>query len=382
MTTQAHPPAARAPRLRRYWLVAHRWFALSFGRVLALMGVTGALLMIAAPLDHHLHPELFSVVAPDDRATVSLESVRQRLAGEFGPRAALSFHPLRFPQQSLEATVRGKWSGAVYVDPYTGRELGRRAQTDGFFNLLFRLHSSLLLDQAGKPLLACVALVYLLLLVSGLVLWWPRAGSAAWRIELRRGRTRALYDLHRVGGASLGLVIALSVATGAYMAWRPLAGWVTAAMTAASGAHPARAPSLPARPSPSQPMLAVDALVARARAAFPDGQVNIVQMPAKADAPLRVRMRLPDDPHPNGLTSVWIDPYSGAVLAAQRWDRLDPGARAVSVIYPLHTGALGGPLLMVVLAVGGLASGGLSATGLWQWWRRRKLRRARVVQAG
>jgi uncharacterized iron-regulated membrane protein len=175
-----------------------------------------------------------------------------------------------------------------------------------------------------------------------------------------------------VGGASLGLVIALSVATGAYMAWRPLGGWVTAL----AGAHPVSAPVLVSKPSPAQPMLPLDALVARAHAQFPDGAINIVQWPAKADAPLRVRMRLPDDPHPNGLTSVWLDPYSGNVLAAQRWDQLDPGAKAVSVIYPLHTGELGGPLLMTVLAVGGLGLFGLSVTGIWQWWRRRKGRLA------
>ncbi|AXF00469.1 hypothetical protein CUJ88_18030 [Paraburkholderia hospita] len=69
------------------------------------------------------------------------------------------------------------------------------------------------------------------------------------------------------------------------------------------------------------------------------------------------------------------DPFSGNVLAAQRWDQLDPGARAVSVIYPLHTGELGGTLLMTVLGVGGLALFGLSVTGVWQWWRRRKARR-------
>ncbi|CAN7668196.1 PepSY domain-containing protein [Paraburkholderia sp. SIMBA_054] len=47
----------------------------------------------------------------------------------------------------------------------------------------------------------------------------------------------------------------------------------------------------------------------------------------------------------------------------------------MSVIYPLHTGELGGPLLMTVLGVGGLALFGLSVTGVRQWWRRRKARR-------
>ncbi|WP_109479719.1 PepSY-associated TM helix domain-containing protein [Paraburkholderia sp. C35] len=365
-----HAHGARTVRIRHYWIVAHRWFGLSVGWVLALAGITGALLMIAAPLDEGLHPELFHVGGPAGGAVVSLESVRQRLASEFGPHTGLTFHPPRDTHQSIEVTVRSKWKGTIYFDPYTGRELGRRGQTQGFFNVLFRLHSSLLLDETGKPLLACVALCYLLLLVSGLVLWWPRGGVTGWRIELRRGRTRALYDLHRVGGASLGLLIAVSVASGAYMAWRPLNGWVTAL----AGAHPMRPPTLSTQPVSTSRRLPVDTLVARAHEQFPDGQINIVQWPAKADAPLRIRMRLPDDPHPNGLTSIWLDPYSGAVLAVQRWNQLDPGARAVAVIYPLHTGELGGLPLMVILSTGGVALCGLFVTGIWQWWRRRKAR--------
>ncbi|WP_210235074.1 FAD-binding oxidoreductase, partial [Mesorhizobium sp. M2D.F.Ca.ET.233.01.1.1] len=36
---------------------------------------------------------------------------------------------------------------------------------------------------------------------------------------------------------------------------------------------------------------------------------------------------VPDDPNPNGLTSVWLDPSTGRILAAQRWNALDLGAR-------------------------------------------------------
>lgn len=370
MNTARAPRQAARPHLRGYWLIAHRWFALTVGWVLALMGITGALLMVAAPLDKHWHSELFHVDASNP-AHASLESVRQRLTKEFGPRVSLSFLPPSDAHASLAVNVRGqsngKWEGTVYLDPATGQELGRRAQTEGFFNVLFKLHSTLLLGPLGKPLLAWVALAYLLMLVSGLVLWWPRKGMAVWRVELKRGPTRALYDLHRVGGASMGLVIAVSVATGAYMAWRPLGGWVTAL----SGAHPTHAPVLPARASHAEPMLPLDALVAHAREPLPDGRLYLVQLPKEGNRPLRVRLRLPDDPHPNGLTSVWLDPYTGKILAVQRWDQLDPGARATSVVYPLHTGELGGVPLMIVLAAGGLTLGALSVTGVWQWWRKR-----------
>jgi uncharacterized iron-regulated membrane protein len=86
---------------------------------------------------------------------------------------------------------------------------------------------------------------------------------------------------------------------------------------------------------------------------------------------VRVRLRLPDDPHPNGLTSVWLHPQSGAVLAAVRWDRLDLGSRAYAIVYPLHIGQWFGPPQQVLHALLGSALAMLAAAGLWLWWQRR-----------
>jgi uncharacterized iron-regulated membrane protein len=362
------------PRLRHLWLTAHRWFALSLGWVLAIMGITGALLVIGRPIDERLHAELFKATAHEHASVVPLEVIRQRFAAEFGNHATLSFRPPRAADESLRLTVHGKWDGTVYLDPFTGDELGRRGEMQGAINVLFKLHSSLWMGATGKALLAFVALLYLLLLVSGLVLWWPRSGRPNYRIELRKGLSRALYDLHRVGGASIGLVIALSVATGAYMAWRPLGGFVTTL----SGMRPTHAPVLPVTSLPPRTMLPLDTLLAQAQAQFPDATIGVAQLPAKPGVPLRVRLKLRDDPHPNGLSSVWLDPFTGKVLAVQRWNALDPGARAVAVIYPLHTGELGGPLLEGMLAICGLLLSAMAVTGIWQWWRRRKIRVARV----
>ncbi len=59
----------------------------------------------------------------------------------------------------------------------------------------------------------------------------------------------------------------------------------------------------------------------------------------RADKPVRFRMRLAEDPHPNGLTSVRFHPVTGTVFGMHRWDELDAGARANSYVYPLHTGS-------------------------------------------
>lgn len=352
---------------RLWWLKVHRWTALLLGLPLALVALLGSLLVVARPLDRALHPELFAA-GPGAASPLMLETARQALAREF-PRAALTLRPPREAGDTLQVMVRGDWRGTVWFDPATLQERGRRGEHEGFVNAVFELHSSLLMDDAGKAVLAVIALSYLALLATGAVLWWPTRWSRALQVALDRGALRAWLDLHRTGGAVLGLALGVSIASGAYMAWRPL----SQAVTRVAGAQPVQPPVLP-QGGPSGTPLPLDALVAVARQQFPldgRGHVGYVQW-AGTHKPLRVRLKLPDDPHPNGLTSVWLQPSNGQVLAAQRWDSLDPGARGFSWIYPLHTGALGGPLHEAFNLLLGLGALGLGVSGAWLWWRRRR----------
>jgi uncharacterized iron-regulated membrane protein len=407
--------------LRRLWMQCHRWTALCLGWVLVLSGFTGSLLVVARPLDRWLHPAYFVVAAPgaDSAAAkmgeserggglamgqaseasalsghrapappgpplVSLESLRQRLAGEFGPRASFTFAPPREAGETMQVLVRGAWRGTLYLDPATGLEQGRRGENEGVVALLYGLHSALWMQQTGKAVLACAALSYLVLLITGAVLWWPREWPRKWppslRIAFNKGWTRALFDVHRTGGVVLGLALALCIATGAYLAWRPIGGWITWL----SGEPRTVAPALPAasaRTSPATGMVSLDELAARAKAAFPEGTIGYFLYTPRLDRPLAVRMRLPDDPHPNGRSTVWLDPASGAVLATHRWNELDPGTRVNSYIYPLHTGELGGVAWQGGVAILGFALAALGSSGIWLWWRRRTARRraARAV---
>jgi uncharacterized iron-regulated membrane protein len=363
-------PVSRAA-LRKAWLQFHRWTALGLGWILVLSGFLGAILVVAKPLDRWANSALFeSPAIVDTRApAASLESIRQSLLREFGPSGSYTFRPPRTPKDTTWVFVRGPWEGVVYFDPASGRELGRRGESEGAFNLIFELHSSLLMGDAGKAVLTSAAGAYLVMLASGLYLWWPVRWPPLLRIRINGPLLRTVFDLHSIGGALLGVAILVSVASGAYMAWPPLRGLVSTI----AGTEIVQPPKLklPANATVSDP-LTLDEFVARAQAIFPQGRVGYVLVPADPAKPLRVRLKLPDDPHPNGMTSVWLDPFNGNVVAVNRWHDLDPGHAVVSVIYPLHTGELGGVLLEVVTAVIGLSLGTLGATGLWLWWKRRR----------
>ena len=54
-------------------------------------------------------------------------------------------------------------------------------------------------------------LAYVLLLLTGVILWWPKRWPGNWRIELNKSLVRALFDMHRIGGVIMGLLIAVSI---------------------------------------------------------------------------------------------------------------------------------------------------------------------------
>jgi uncharacterized iron-regulated membrane protein len=230
--------------LRSLWLRLHRWFALGLGWILILAGLTGTLLIIGQPLDRMAHPELFQARTTHAQQAAALTPILARAHEEFGSKATLRFRLPQETQDSLWLRVQAaNWRGTIYLDPVTGQEQGRRGETEGFVNTLFKLHSTLLLDANGKAILAWTTLAYVLLLLTGVILWWPKRWPGNWRIELNKSLVRALFDMHRIGGVIMGLLIAVSVVTGAYMAWRPLGDWLNV-LSSSTAVKPPKLPAL------------------------------------------------------------------------------------------------------------------------------------------
>lgn len=356
-------------RARRLWVTVHRWLGLTVGLILLVAAVSGSAMLVLDHLDEVLNERLFHVPGP---LAVDYPAVLSGVRVEVGPNAALTLRPPRAQSESFQAIVAGEWRGTIYLNPQTGEVLGRRAATEGLMGFLFTLHSSLFAGETGRAALTLAALAYLFMFATGVYLWWPVRWRQALTVRWSAGGVRALFDWHRVSGVALGLVVLVSVTSGAYMAWPPIAKSVSVL----SGAPLSAPPRITGGPPDGQ---TVGLAVRRSLEAFPGAVVGYVQVPAAADQPIRVRLRLSDDPHPNGLTSVWFDPATAKVLQVNRWTELDPGTRAYAYIYPLHTGELGGLPWTVTTFIVGLALAAYSVTGVLLWWRRRSRRSVRIM---
>jgi uncharacterized iron-regulated membrane protein len=82
---------------------------------------------------------------------------------------------------------------------------------------------------------------------------------------------------------------------------------------------------------------------------------------------------MPNERHPNGMSSVTLDPVSGRVLCVERDEQASPAQRAMSLRYPIHIGVWGGQITRVLLAFLGTMPAILGVTGMLMW--RGRLRR-------
>lgn len=352
--------------MRKAIRTVHRWLAFGAGVFLMISAVTGFLLTFSRPLDRYVNSQYFQSAG----AIGSYEDIAVSVRQQFGPTAQIG---LRFPVEpngSVHAFVKtASWDGEVFVDAKSAQVIGARAVDEGWYNFIFRLHSELLLHDLGKPILAASGAAFVVLIASGMVLWWPRRWAQAFRINLKGPALAFLFDGHRVAGAMSGLLVLASVATGVYVIWKPISVWVNTL----AGHSATKAPALPPLPVPTTgPPVTLDAAIASATELISGGRLVDVNLPRDAKSPIRVRLHLPGDPHPNGMTNIWIDPRTGAILKHIRWDQADLGARLQGWIYPYHAGQLWGTAHLVVTALVASALAWLGVSGGLLWWRRRE----------
>lgn len=205
-------PAGRR-RARAVWLALHKWLGLTLGLWLAIVGLTGAMLVFHKELDVWLNPQVFRVTPPPGGLPHPPDAI-VAAARAAAPEDAI-FTRAEFPPGADRSYVfsltinglRGDEEWRLFVDPYTAAVTGRRlerAAGDIFpravVPFLFDLHYSLLLPaRLGRPIAGYAALAALASCAVGLFLWWPARGKWRRALTIRPGASveRLTHDAHR-----------------------------------------------------------------------------------------------------------------------------------------------------------------------------------------
>jgi len=390
MRAIVQPSAARLARLkhrRKLWLKVHLWLGLLFGAYLAVIGLTGSILVFHDEIDEWLAPELMTVEPPSETsayrslaAIIAASSAAMpsdaKQAFAVYPRNGYAAFRIRY---ALEATAGATEFWEVSVDPYRATVLGKRLRwaTDRilpstFIDFVFFLHYSLFLGENGELLVSLIGALSIISVLTGVLVWWPLTGKwrQAFTLKRKASAKRFVFDLHKTSGIYSTLVLLPVLFSGIYITEPKYLVPVVELFSPATYRY-----WFQSDPNGAGPALGMADALAIADRLYPDGRTHMIYGAMQPTSTFTVCK--------NGIERagsllarrcVVMDKYSGKVL-----DVDDPTFGTAGEVFsqwqwPLHSGQAFGWAGRVSVCISGVILLILFVTGVIRWQHKREAR--------
>lgn len=404
MSCTSPEPTADSALYRRVWRW-HFYAGLVCLPFLLTMAVTGALYLFKDEIQSRVYRDLW-FVAPAPTVVSDAESLVQRA------QAVAPGRPVRFvaPAQvgrSAEVGIRtGDAVVSVYLDPANGRVLGQLDDDHKLMEVIKHIHSLAIAGTVANHWIEVVAGWAIVLVVSGIFLWWPRGRrGGVYSVRGRPAQRTWWRDLHAVIGITAAVAILFLAVTG--MPWSAFWGdrfshytneWGIGLPKYLWGAAPESSPpmsSLGTVPWPltqapiprsathaghDSPSVIRDATPAST--ARPIGLDEALRIFERLGLPTGTPVNLPDGARgvytatsfPDDATAervVHVDQYTGAVLADVGYRDYGVAGRFTEWGISLHTGRQFGWVNQLVMLAGCASIVVLAISAAVMWWKRR-----------
>ncbi|MFD2272202.1 PepSY-associated TM helix domain-containing protein [Undibacterium arcticum] len=212
-----------------------------------------------------------------------------------------------------------------------------------------KLHSRLQQGDGWRWMIELAASWLMVMLVTGIALWWPRAHQKAWPQPGASGRNK-WKQWHGFIGVVLGLMTATVLITG--LTWSKYAGDQVRALRDHIGQTPPQVPrSLQSAAVPGAASISWQSAWDRARALAPDVRLQLTA-PATEHGVWRVTAA--DTSQPTKRFDLILDGYNGAALYYADWRKQTVFAQATAIGIPFHRGEFGwwNQALLLLFALG------------------------------
>ena len=364
--------------MRRYLLKVHLYLGLLLGGAFALLGLTGSFLVFYPEIDRGLNPELVNPSVM--HSPPSVQAWFDHLHAQFPQRKG----PWRIEiPRSTDQVVFARYLKpeetdpnvfapmVVALDPNSGAVLNARMWGDYLVTWVYDLHYSLLMGKSGTVLVSLLGMALLVSVVLGVYLWLPRGKHRFVKAipKVRTGSKKAIYDMHSYTGAYGAVLLLLMVVTGVGLATPQ---WVEPVMNLFS-VRMEKQTVYSAVPMPGTKRITADQAVSAGLAVFPTAKLRWIEAPIKVEDVYVLRLQQPNEPSQRfPKTFVWIDQFSGEVLASRDALKVSSGDVFFDWLHPLHNGEAFGLTGRILAFVSGLLPLALLLTGWIRWRQKRK----------
>jgi uncharacterized iron-regulated membrane protein len=365
-------------------LFIHRWLGFISGLVVFIVSITGCIFCFQDEIQdavysyRHVEVQNTPYIAPSQLKAEALK-------GRKGATASyIYYYGVDRPAGVLVSQPK---TGLLYVylNPYTGKIIHTESPTKNFFIIVEYIHLYLLLPaNIGQMVVGISVIVFVILMITGIVLWWPKRKSDRKRSFTIKwgGRWRRVnYDLHNVLGFYATSVAIILAVTGLSIAF----DWVREGIytTANLGkAHPEEKAEFK---SDSLLIGKVDTTQV----------INKAFLAAKAGSPKAEMFLIYDDATKAGAVGVTayaqtlhyyksdsysFDKYSGKLLNRTAHEQRSAGAKMNYMNYDIHVGQILGLTGKIIAFLASLICASLPVTGFIIWLGKRKKSKSKKVK--
>jgi len=395
--------------MKNIWRNIHLYLSLVAGLIFFLECLTGCLLVFEDEITEFVHHDRFYVDQPQaerlplDRLLPLIEQQltnREKIANltvfasgnrtvevklqkgqqEKGHKAGKDMNGQEIagkdnrgekaPTEKLKGP-RNPGGDIVYVDPYTGKLQERvDPQAGTFFKTMLKLHQTLLLNNIGKTILGVSTFIVLVILLSGIILWWPKnINILKNRLKVKTSGSwkRINHDLHVVLGFYCSFFLLVFLVTSLPWSFK----WANEALYSMTGSKPPTRERIQLAASDGKLRLNVEEMLQMAKSELPDAPYWRLTLPeGKRSDPVQVTSPNTRVLHRNGFDQIAIDPYVGKIVKIDRHELSPGGWQLRRYMKPVHTGSIGGLPTKILAFVVCLISASFPVTGFVLWMNR------------
>lgn len=362
----------------------HLWLGFVSGIIVAFLGITGCMLAFQHEIEQITNPYQFVEV---QERPVLPPSTLHKTAVQALPGKHIHGIAYGEPGKAVVATFYSvDYYYRVYLDPYSGEVLNVKDMSRDFFRIIVNGHFYLWLPPAiGQPIVATATLIFVFMLISGIILWWPRKGRFTRQtFSVKWGNSeRSTLDLHRVLGFYASWILIFITFTGLVWGFQWFARstyWLTSGGKQLTEFYMPAVDSIPAQKSENP---AVDVLWQRMSKEYPSVKMLEVHIPENDSSAIEVAAN-PDDQTYWKADYRYFDQYTlEEIEVTHLYGKLSNTTVADKIArmnYDIHVGAIAGLAGKILAFCASLMAASLPVTGFLIWRSRQKKRQRPLFQ--
>ncbi|UOQ49299.1 PepSY domain-containing protein [Gracilibacillus caseinilyticus] len=371
----------------------HFYAGIFIAPFLFILAVTGGIYLFKPQIEEIMYQDYYQVEVQADKTTPQQQVDTVLL--EYPDATVTSYRPGETDDRSAEVGISlDGASYTIFVDPYTTNIVGELNDQHRIFDRVEEFHGELMLGTWGDRIVELAACWIIILLVTGLFIWFPRKKKRAkGTIIPRLNQNKRIFfrDMHAVTGFWLSLAILFLVFSGLF--WSGFLG--TKIQNTATNLGVGYPPSIWVGNAPESTVLTKDiADVAWPAESMPVPEsthqqgfipVSINEVVSTANetdvyptyevfypsTPTGVYTISAFSPKAQDEATMHIDQYTGAILADYRYEHYEPIGKLIATGITIHKGLEFGLANQIIGALVCLGIIAIVVSGIIMWWKRK-----------